>query len=142
MTKREGRYLLEREVLDKPIGRGVTRSLTRAALYRKSNGQCWYCGVKLMPKGYGTTEDGEMVIDHIVPFSKGGGRVWNNLVACCARFNNVKGTRSIEYLRTRLWLNSIGASTLSVMQAEWFYDWLIEHGFDVDSLPSDFVFYF
>jgi 5-methylcytosine-specific restriction endonuclease McrA len=60
--------------------------LTRAALMRRDNYLCAYCG------GAADT------IDHVVPRSKGGAHVWENCVASCTRCNHRKADRLITEL--------------------------------------------
>jgi 5-methylcytosine-specific restriction endonuclease McrA len=60
--------------------------LTRAALMRRDNYLCAYCGVKAD------------TIDHVIPRSRGGQHIWENCVACCTRCNHRKADRLIEEL--------------------------------------------
>ncbi len=60
--------------------------LTRAALMRRDNYLCAYCG---------TRAD---TIDHVVPRSRGGKHDWENCVASCNRCNHRKADRLIEEL--------------------------------------------
>jgi 5-methylcytosine-specific restriction endonuclease McrA len=58
--------------------------LTRAALMRRDNYLCAYCG---------TRAD---TIDHVVPRSRGGPHAWENCVASCTRCNHRKADRIEE----------------------------------------------
>jgi 5-methylcytosine-specific restriction endonuclease McrA len=58
--------------------------LTRAALMRRDNYLCAYCGSKAD------------TIDHVVPRSRGGAHVWENCVASCNRCNHRKADRLID----------------------------------------------
>ncbi len=58
--------------------------LTRAALMRRDNYLCAYCG---------TRAD---TIDHVVPRSRGGSHAWENCVASCTRCNHRKADRLVE----------------------------------------------
>ena len=58
--------------------------LTRAALMRRDNYLCAYCG---------TRAD---TIDHVIPRSRGGTHAWENCVASCNRCNHRKADRLIE----------------------------------------------
>ena len=58
--------------------------LTRAALMRRDNYLCAYCGTKAE------------TIDHVVPRSRGGMHAWENCVASCMRCNHRKADRLIE----------------------------------------------
>jgi len=58
---------------------------TRKNIFLRDNYTCQYCG-----------RTGNLTIDHIVPKSRGGDDVWENVVACCVRCNNKKGDRMLE----------------------------------------------
>jgi 5-methylcytosine-specific restriction endonuclease McrA len=60
--------------------------LTRAALMRRDNYLCAYCGTKAD------------TIDHVIPRSRGGQHIWENCVASCTRCNHRKADRLIEEL--------------------------------------------
>jgi 5-methylcytosine-specific restriction endonuclease McrA len=60
--------------------------LTRAALMRRDNYLCAYCG---------TRAD---TIDHVVPRSRGGLHAWENCVASCTKCNHRKADRLVEEL--------------------------------------------
>ena len=47
--------------------------LTRRALFARDGGRCMYCG------GVATS------VDHVIPRSRGGKHVWDNVVASCRR---------------------------------------------------------
>ena len=50
-----------------------------------------YCGVKA-----------NLTIDHVVPLSKGGKWVWENLVTACCKCNGKKGSKSLKQLGWKL----------------------------------------
>jgi 5-methylcytosine-specific restriction endonuclease McrA len=60
--------------------------LTRAALMRRDNYLCAYCGTKAD------------TIDHVIPRSRGGLHIWENCVASCNRCNHRKADRLIGEL--------------------------------------------
>jgi 5-methylcytosine-specific restriction endonuclease McrA len=60
--------------------------LTRAALMRRDNYLCAYCGIKAD------------TIDHVIPRSRGGQHSWENCVASCTRCNHRKADHLIEEL--------------------------------------------
>jgi 5-methylcytosine-specific restriction endonuclease McrA len=60
--------------------------LTRAALMRRDNYVCGYCGTKAD------------TIDHVIPRSRGGAHNWENCVASCTRCNHRKADRLIDEL--------------------------------------------
>jgi 5-methylcytosine-specific restriction endonuclease McrA len=84
----------ERLVLEKPIViRLITyvrvprdvhrRKITRKAVLARDSWTCQYCG----KRRHGLT------VDHVVPRSRGGESVWENIVASCAACNRRKGNR-------------------------------------------------
>ena len=62
-----------------------TPPLTNRALFRRDLHVCMYCGEP--------ARESELTRDHIVPTSRGGKDVWNNVVAACKRCNQRKGNR-------------------------------------------------
>jgi 5-methylcytosine-specific restriction endonuclease McrA len=60
--------------------------LTRAALMRRDNYKCAYCG------RHGET------IDHVLPRSRGGQHTWENCVAACQMCNHRKADRLLSEL--------------------------------------------
>ena len=70
-----------------PPPKGVP-PLTNEALFRRDLSVCLYCG-KRFP-------DGELTRDHVVPISRRGRDVWDNVVAACKRCNHFKGNRLLE----------------------------------------------
>jgi 5-methylcytosine-specific restriction endonuclease McrA len=55
--------------------------VTRRAVFGRDQNRCQYCA--------GPAES----IDHVLPRSRGGQHVWENVVACCRRCNVRKGSR-------------------------------------------------
>ena len=70
-------------------GNGSTRRRPVACGY-----ECKYCG-KALTSTSGT-------VDHVVPVSRGGGHVWRNVVAACAKCNNRKADRTLAEAGLRL----------------------------------------
>lgn len=60
--------------------------LTRAALMRRDNYLCAYCGHRAE------------TVDHVIPRSRGGGHTWENTVASCRSCNHRKADRLVEEL--------------------------------------------
>ena len=56
-------------------------ALSRRAVFHRDGFRCQYCG------------GGAESIDHVVPRSRGGAHVWDNVVAACRRCNATKGDR-------------------------------------------------
>jgi 5-methylcytosine-specific restriction endonuclease McrA len=68
------------------VPRGVQRKISRRALFARDNWRCVYCG----------TSAGRLTLDHVVPRSRGGDSVWENVVTSCAPCNLKKGNRLLE----------------------------------------------
>lgn len=68
--------------------------LNRRNLYRRDNGYCQYCGCKLRHDDWS--------IDHVVPRSKGGRTVWQNVVVACCACNTRKANRTLAETGMRL----------------------------------------
>ena len=60
--------------------------LHRRALFARDGHRCQYCGA------------GADGIDHVIPRSRGGEHVWENVVACCRPCNIRKGDRLLRDL--------------------------------------------
>jgi 5-methylcytosine-specific restriction endonuclease McrA len=60
------------------------KSLSRKNILLRDHNTCQYCGRVHTPS--------ELTLDHVIPKSKGGHSNWDNLVACCKRCNNRKGS--------------------------------------------------
>jgi len=90
----------ERLVLRVPVVVRLTRfvrvpyrvhvPLTRRAVFARDGGRCVYC------KAPATS------IDHVIPRSRGGEHVWENVVSCCRRCNHAKADRGLVELGWRL----------------------------------------
>lgn len=63
-------------------------------LMRKQNGRCAYCDIALSIKG--ALGWPTPTIDHIMPRSKGGVSLLENLCVCCKKCNREKGNMSAE----------------------------------------------
>jgi 5-methylcytosine-specific restriction endonuclease McrA len=94
LEKGEGALHSERMTLDRPcvirlhryvrIPRDVhRRKITRKAVLARDAYTCQYCG----------REAGSLTVDHVIPRSRGGESVWENIVASCAPCNRKKGNR-------------------------------------------------
>jgi 5-methylcytosine-specific restriction endonuclease McrA len=58
------------------------RRITRRAVFARDSWTCQYCGT-------GT----HLTVDHVVPRSRGGATIWENIVTSCAPCNRRKGNR-------------------------------------------------
>ena len=65
--------------------RGRKRKISRRALFARDGWRCVYCG-----------SAGRLTLDHVVPRSRGGDSVWENVVTSCAPCNLRKADRLVE----------------------------------------------
>jgi 5-methylcytosine-specific restriction endonuclease McrA len=65
------------------VPRTVQRKISRRALFARDDWRCVYCG----------NASGRLTLDHVVPRSRGGESVWENVVTSCAPCNLRKGDR-------------------------------------------------
>jgi 5-methylcytosine-specific restriction endonuclease McrA len=57
------------------------------AIWNKSEGKCFYCGIELVEK---SMQNDEYCVDHFVPRNSGGDSEIDNLFPCCRKCNSVK----------------------------------------------------
>jgi HNH endonuclease len=79
---------------DVTLERHPGHSDLRSAVWEKTAGHCWYCGVITNPWR-------NFCVDHLVPVQEGGNGI-DNLVPCCNQCNGRKGQRSLEVFRFQL----------------------------------------
>jgi len=95
LERKQGALRSERLALERPcvirlvryvrIPRDVhRRKITRKAVLARDSWTCQYCG----HQAHGLT------VDHVMPRSRGGESVWENIVASCAPCNRKKGSRT------------------------------------------------
>jgi 5-methylcytosine-specific restriction endonuclease McrA len=68
------------------VPRAIQRKISRRALFARDGWRCVYCG----------STSGRLTLDHVVPRSRGGDSVWENVVTSCAPCNLRKGNRTLE----------------------------------------------
>ncbi len=68
------------------VPRTAKRKISRRALFARDEWRCVYCG----------TSGVRLTLDHVVPRSRGGDSVWENVVTSCAPCNLRKGNRLLE----------------------------------------------
>jgi 5-methylcytosine-specific restriction endonuclease McrA len=68
------------------VPRTLQRKISRRALFARDGWRCMYCG----------STSGRLTLDHVVPRSRGGDSVWENVVTSCAPCNHRKGDRLLE----------------------------------------------
>ena len=74
------------------VPRAVQRKISRRALFARDGWRCVYCG----------TSSGRLTLDHVVPRTRGGDSVWENVVTSCAPCNLKKGNRLLEEASMKL----------------------------------------
>jgi 5-methylcytosine-specific restriction endonuclease McrA len=74
------------------VPRAAQRKISRRALFARDEWSCVYCG----------TRGGRLTLDHVLPRSRGGGSVWENVVTACAPCNLRKGDRLPEEASMKL----------------------------------------
>src|SRR5207244_7688323 len=55
------------------VPRAVQRKISRRALFARDSWRCVYCG----------TTAGRLTLDHVIPRSRGGESIWENVVTAC-----------------------------------------------------------
>ena len=65
------------------------RRITRKAVLARDGWTCQYCG----------SDKHSLTVDHVIPRSRGGESVWENIVASCAPCNRKKGNRLPQEIR-------------------------------------------
>ncbi len=68
------------------VPRAIKRKISRRALFARDGWRCVYCGAS----------SGRLTLDHVIPRSRGGESVWENVVTACAPCNLRKGNRLLE----------------------------------------------
>lgn len=66
--------------------------LTRREIFIRDNHTCQYCGRQVH----------DLTVDHVIPRSRGGMHVWDNVVSACKPCNHRKGGKSIAEARMKL----------------------------------------
>jgi 5-methylcytosine-specific restriction endonuclease McrA len=64
--------------------------LTRRAVFARDGGRCAYCNAPATS------------VDHVVPRSRGGEHVWENVVSACRHCNHIKADREVDDLGWRM----------------------------------------
>ncbi len=74
------------------VPRAVQRKISRRALFARDGWKCVYCG----------QNGGRLTLDHVIPRSRGGESVWENVVTSCAPCNLRKGDRLLHEISMAL----------------------------------------
>lgn len=86
-----GRVIRLNNYVPLPLSRTAKEKPTKAAIYRRDNHTCQYCG---------STRN--LTIDHVIPRCRGGSDQWENLTLACSRCNTLKGNKTPEQVGLRL----------------------------------------
>ncbi len=89
----------------------------RAFLYFYQKGQCAYC-LKQMRLSFSHEPSGGNLatIDHVTPVSRGGRTTWSNIILCCSKCNNNKGSRGMKPKILPLYsIENVGVTTGKVI---------------------------
>jgi 5-methylcytosine-specific restriction endonuclease McrA len=74
------------------VPKSIQRKISRRALFARDGWRCQYCG----------TEGGKLTLDHVLPRSRGGESIWENVVTSCSPCNLRKGNRTLDEAGMRL----------------------------------------
>src|SRR5947209_8993964 len=74
------------------VPRAVQRKISRRALFARDGWRCVYCG----------TTAGRLTLDHVIPRSRGGEAIWENVVTALAPRNLRKGNRLLHEVHMEL----------------------------------------
>ena len=77
-------YMVKRPVM--------RRRLSRQAIFYRDGFTCQYCGKKSK----------QLTLDHIIPRSRSGKHIWENVVSACIPCNHTKAGSSLKEARMRL----------------------------------------
>ncbi len=87
ICQKRGNYYLNRDIWNSicRVERGKVTNKMRFAIYKRDHNRCRKCGSR-----------SNLEIDHIIPISKGGKSVYDNLQTLCSKCNYEKGSK-IDY---------------------------------------------
>lgn len=87
--------------------------LSRRALFQRDNATCQYCGEQ--PKS--------LEVEHVVPRSKGGRNVWENVTTACRACNAHKRDRTPEEAGMRLLSKPFAPSRVAMIASKGHDEW-------------------
>jgi len=96
LLKEKAQALSERVIrlrfyVSMPLSRTAREKPTKAAIYRRDNNTCQYCG-----------STRSLTIDHLIPRCKGGDSSWTNVALACSTCNTRKGSKTPEQVGLKL----------------------------------------
>lgn len=74
------------------VPRRFRRQVTNTFLFARDGYRCQYCG----RAGFELRQRESLTRDHVVPISRGGLNVWNNVVTACSSCNTKKANHLVE----------------------------------------------
>jgi len=83
----------------KTLGVPYVRGITPTQVFMRDGWRCQLCGIKTPKNLRGTYKANAPEMDHIIPLSKGGGHLWENVQCACRSCNAKKSNRSQGQLR-------------------------------------------
>jgi len=107
---------------------------TRKAIWDKTGGHCYYCGLALTPDGQEIISgpyQSWMEVDHVTPRAQGGIDTVENLVPSCRACNCSKGNKSLDEYRSFVAIKKSGRPNMS----REIVAWLDSVGFQFPALP-------
>jgi hypothetical protein len=112
----------------------------RKAVYDKTGGHCYYCGMKLTLRSktkFPEVDPAVMLTDHFVPKSKGGSDHIDNIVPCCRPCNSGKNNKPLEQYRSSCYWKSKGISFTPKQR-----EFLKSTGYYLSKFENSFKFWF
>jgi hypothetical protein len=68
--------------------KGTSNSVSKRKVFDRDGHRCGYCNC--------TLTGSNRTVDHVIPTSKGGKNIYENVVACCGKCNSKKGDKSLK----------------------------------------------
>lgn len=128
----------------------IISSSKRMAVWNKTGGKCWYCGIDIQPfdivkfsvqdkysNFHIKIPPNTFVVDHIIPLSFGGKSDIDNLAPACSTCNGSKKNKSLEEFRFLRERQLAGMPRFNEEQL----DYLYTHGITLPKIKK-YIFYF
>ena len=103
--RRHARKGMPKNAMSRARKFGVARDgrIRSIAVFERDLWRCQLCGRSTPKRLRGTQEPSAPELDHIVPLSRGGGHVWENVQCACRECNSRKGAKPLGQQRLTLW---------------------------------------